>query len=132
MRVVFDTNILISALVFPGQAELALNRIIQGSDVLLLSKPILDELLTVLARKFDRDREQLSRVALWLANLATWVQPTVTVKELADKADNRILECAVEGDAEQIVSGDKRLLQLGQFGKTRIVSLRDYLANPPR
>ena len=53
MRVVFDTNIFVSALILPGsRAEQALTRIIEGTDHLILSKSILDELLGVLARKF--------------------------------------------------------------------------------
>jgi len=49
MKVVFDTNIFISAFVIPGsQAEKAVLRIIEGKDVLLLSKRILDELLSVI------------------------------------------------------------------------------------
>jgi predicted nucleic acid-binding protein len=58
MRVVFDTNILVSALVFPGgRADFALRRIIEGADQLLLSKPILNELLGILARKFSATRK---------------------------------------------------------------------------
>lgn len=57
-EVVFDTNILISALVFPGgRGEAALRRIIEEQDELVLSKPILDELRGTLARKFPRDAE---------------------------------------------------------------------------
>ena len=57
MKVVFDTNVLVSALVFPGaRADAALRRIVEEQDVLLISAPILDELLGVLARKFARDR----------------------------------------------------------------------------
>ncbi len=71
VRVVFDTNIFVSALILPGsRAEEALARVIEGTDRLILSKPILDELLGVLARKFSRDREELARVAVWLGELA--------------------------------------------------------------
>jgi predicted nucleic acid-binding protein len=65
LRVVFDTNIFVSALIPPGSAaDQALTRVIAGTDHLVLSKPILDELLGVLARKFSRDREALARVAV--------------------------------------------------------------------
>ena len=129
MRVVFDTNIFVSALVVPGgRAEEALNRVIDGADRLVVSKAILDELLTVLARKFSRDREELARVAVWLADLAEWVRPIRRIKVLADEAANRILECAVTGAAELIVTGDHALLQLESFEGITIVSLRGYLA----
>jgi len=128
VRVVFDTNIFISALILPGsRAEQALTRVIEGTDQLILSKPILDELLGVLARKFSRDREELARVAVWLAELADWVRPTQRLRIAAEEADNRILECALAGRAELIVTGDKGLLLLGTFERVDIVTLRDYL-----
>lgn len=131
MIVVFDTNILISALVFPGgQAETALMRILSGADRLAISKELLGELLTVLARKFSRDREELSRVALWISELAEWVTPTRRVNAVIDEPDNRVLECAVAAKASAIVSGDKALLRLQLFEGVRIVSLRDYLSAP--
>ena len=70
MRVVFDTNIFISALIFPGgKAEDAIMSIIHGEDTLVISHDIIDEVLTVLARKFSKDAEALSRVAVNLANI---------------------------------------------------------------
>ena len=129
MRVVFDTNIFVSALVLPsGRAAEALARVVEGTDRLLLSKPILDELLGVLARKFSRDREQLARVAVWLEELAEWVRPTRRVTVATDEADNRILECASAGRSDAIVTGDKVLLQLKNFEGIDILTLRDYLA----
>lgn len=129
MKVVFDTNVFVSALMFPGsRAEEALTRVIEGTDRLLLSRPILDELLGVLARKFSRDREELARVAVWLTELAEWVRPAHRLSLAVEEADNRILECAWAGRAEVIVTGDRGLLQLGSFEGIRILSLRDYLS----
>jgi predicted nucleic acid-binding protein len=69
VRVVFDTNILVSALVFPGgRGEAALQRIIEEQDELVLSKPIVDELLGILARKFSRDAVTGDRALLALHN----------------------------------------------------------------
>jgi len=128
MRVVFDTNIFISAFVIPGsQAENAVLRIIEGRDVLLLSKGILDELLTVLSTKFSRDKEEISRVAVILSEIAEWVVPSEKIKVLNDEPDNRILECAVSGNADVIVTGDKQLLRLRGYEKTKIISLKEYL-----
>ena len=128
MKAVFDSNILIAALVFPGrQAEKAVLRIVEGRDHLILSKPIIDEVLGVLARKFARDAEELARTALLLADLAEIVRPTRRIAMLRDNADNRILECAVTGRADMIVTGDRELLKVGAFEGVRISSLRAYL-----
>ena len=128
MKVVFDTNIFISAFVIPGsQAEKAVLRIIEGRDVLLLSKGILDELLTVLSTKFSRDKEEISRVAVILSEIGEWVVPSEKIKVLNDDPDNRILECAVSGTADIIVTGDKELLRLRGYERTKIISLKEYL-----
>jgi putative PIN family toxin of toxin-antitoxin system len=128
MRVVFDSNIFVSAFVIPGGlADKALLNIIEERDDLLLSKAILDELLSVLATKFSRDEDEISRVALFLSEIAEWTKPTETIDTLKDKPDNRILECASCGKAEVIVTGDKEMLKLGSFRDVRILSLKAYL-----
>ena len=129
MKVVFDTNIFVSALTLPGgRADLALSRVVEGEDRLVLSKALLDELLGVLARKFSREREELARVAVWLSEVAEWVRPTRRIKVVADEADNRVLECAVTGGVQLIVTGDQDLLQLESFEGISISTLREYLA----
>ncbi|RLB10391.1 MAG: putative toxin-antitoxin system toxin component, PIN family [Deltaproteobacteria bacterium] len=128
MRVVFDTNIFISALVIPGSiAEKAILKILEGHDQLVISKAIINEVLQVLARKFSRDSENLSRVAVWLSDIGILVRPKRKIHVLEDEPDNRILECAVEGHAKAIVTGDKRMLELGRFQNISIISLREYL-----
>lgn len=130
-RVVFDTNVLVSALAFPGgRGEAALLRIIDETDQLVLSRPIVDELLEVLARKFARDAEELAHVAVFVTELALIVAPKRRLRVVQDDPDNRILECAVAGRAEVIVTGDKALLALKLYGKIRILSLREYLGAP--
>lgn len=129
MKVVFDTNVLVAALVFPGgRGEAAVRRILDEQDQLVLSKPILDELLGVLARKFSRDAEELARVALFLSDLSLAVRPRKRLHVVKDEPDNRVLECAVAGRADMIVTGDKNLLELREYRGVRIVSLREYLA----
>lgn len=128
MKVVFDTNILVSALVFPGgRGEAALRRIIEEHDQLLISKPILDELLGILARKFARDAEELAHVAVFVSDLAVFVKPRRRPHIVKDEPDNRILECALTGQAEMIVTGDHALLALRKYRNVRLVTLRDYL-----
>jgi len=130
MKVVFDTNIFISALVIPGgQAEKAIRRITEGTDTLLISKPIIGEILSVLSRKFSRDSEALSRVAVFLSDLATIVHPAKRIHVLADEADNRVIECAVGGRADAIVTGDKEMLDLKEYLRIRIISLKEYLSS---
>jgi putative PIN family toxin of toxin-antitoxin system len=133
VRVVFDSNIYISALTLPGgQAEKALFKILDGADTLLISKPILDEVLSILARKFSHDRDELSQAAVTLTEMAEVVKPGHAITILADDPDNRILECAEEGDADYIVTGDKAMLNLKQHRGVRIIPLREYLSGKER
>ncbi len=128
MKVVFDTNVFVSALTFRGgRGEQALRRILEGRDSLVLSKPILDELLRILATKFSREREELARVAVYLAELAQMVDPPDRFDVLSDEPDNRILECAIAGGVDAVVTGDRSVLKLGRFRGVKIVSLREYL-----
>jgi putative PIN family toxin of toxin-antitoxin system len=128
MKVVFDTNIFISALVIPrSQAEKAISKIIEGDDILLISKEIIDEVLSVLSSKFSRDREALSHVAVTLSDLGELITPTKRIGILRDESDNRILECALSGHADVIVTGDKDMLKLGIYKNVRIISLKEYL-----
>ena len=128
MKVVFDTNILVSALVFPGgRADAALRRILEEQDQLIISKAILAELLRVLGSKFSRDSEELAHVAVFLSELALTVKPRRRLQVVKDEPDNRILECALTGRAEVIVTGDHSLLALGEYKGVRIIRLREYL-----
>jgi uncharacterized protein len=128
MRVVFDTNIFISALIIPGgKAEEAIMRIIDGEDTLIISHEIIDEVLTVLARKFSKDAEALSRVAVNLAAISELVNPSEKLHVFGDEADNRIVECAVAGNAAAIVTGDKAMLMLKKHQRIRIITLSEFL-----
>jgi putative PIN family toxin of toxin-antitoxin system len=128
VRAVFDTNIFILAFVIPGSlAEKAILRIIEEEDSLLISRDIIDEVLSVLSLKFGRDREELSHVAVTLSELAELIKPARRIKILKDEPDNRILECAVHGEADLLVTGDKEILQLREYKGVKIIILKQYL-----
>jgi len=128
VRVVFGANVLVAALAFPGgKADQALASVIAGADRLLVWVPIIHEVLAVLARKFGRDREELARVAVFLADVGDDITVTHHAMVLADEPDNRILECAVSGGADAIVTGDKAMLRLARYEEVPIITLREFL-----
>jgi uncharacterized protein len=128
MRVVLDSNIYVSALALPGgSADLALTAALDGRYVVLLSEPLLGEVLGVLGRKFDHNKDELARVALFLDDLADRISPKSRVGVLEDEPDNRILELAVDGRADVIVTGDRAMLRLGSFRGIPALSLRQFL-----
>lgn len=128
MRAVFDSNIFVSALAIPGgQAERAVDLVIDGRVNLCTSREIIHEVLGVLARKFSKDPEELARTAVFLSDLADVIVPRKKLKVLKDDPDNRVLECAVTARADVIVTGDRAMLDLEKFRGTRILSLRRFL-----
>jgi len=131
VRIVLDTNIFISALVFSGgRADEVLRRVVEGRAHLILSKAIINELLEVLSRKFERDKEALSRIAVFLSDISELVHPRRKLAVLEDEPDNRILECAISGKAELIITGDRAMLKLVKYKEIKIVSLKKYLDLP--
>jgi putative PIN family toxin of toxin-antitoxin system len=128
LNAVFDTNIFVSALALPGgQAEHAINLVMDARVNLLISKDIIHEVLGVLARKFSKDSEELSRVAVFLSELGELIVPLEKLAVLDDEPDNRILECAVTGHADVIVTGDRAMLNIKNYMGIRILSLRHFL-----
>jgi uncharacterized protein len=128
LKAVFDTNIFVSALAIPGgQAERAIDLVLEARVNLCISKEIIHEVLGVLAQKFSKGTEELSRTAVFLSELAELVVPRKKLAVLDDEPDNRILECAATGNADVIVTGDRAMPNLKNYQEIRILSLRQFL-----
>ncbi len=128
-RVVADTNILVSALMFGGLPGAILDlALLHGFD-LVTSPVLLDELNeTLLGEKFAMSPEDVAAIRVKLEAVAALVEPRLTLDVIAaDPDDNRILECAVEGRADCIVSGDRHLLGLREYEGIPIYSARQFL-----
>ena len=129
IRVVLDTNVFISAMLFGGEAEKAFE-IIRKKYELILSKDVLQEYIRVLSYpKFSLEKEEITfliEVILLPASLPIKVT-TVVNKIKNDPEDNKFLSLALDGKAKFLVSGDKDLLTLKTFRETDIVSIRDFL-----
>ena len=124
MRDVLDTNILMSAMIFPGgKPDQILYRIRNGDIELYSSEFILDEFDRILREKFQHSRKEAAERVEVIRRMATVVKPTDKVDVIKEKADdNRILECAVAAEADYLVTGDKaHLLPVGTFRGTKII-----------
>lgn len=120
-RAVFDTNVLVSAYCFGGAPAELLRAAIRGEIELVTSPVLLAELARVLADKLGFDEAHVADVVRQLVRVATVVRPTQTLGIVVDEPDNRVLECALEGETGLIVSGDRHLLDLGAYEGVRIV-----------
>lgn len=128
-RVVLDTNIFLSAFTFGGKPEIAFEMARAGRIQLVVSASILGELAAILKSKFEWDDEDIREALLVVGRHADLVKPMRPLRVLEDDADNRVLECAVEGRADWIISGDRHLLSLKEFRGIPIVRVSDFLSD---
>ena len=124
MKVVLDTNIIISGLNFPGNERHVLNLARWGRYELYLSPFILEEVSGVLVRKFRWDEQHTVQAIRMLRASATILEPRQRPSVIPhNEADNRILECALDASADYLVTGDRRhLLPLREHLGTKIVN----------
>lgn len=129
-RLVIDTNAFISRLLLPNSIPAQAVRKAVDSGQLLVSEATLNELADVLSRvKFDayvtlEERQQFLRL---LARIVELVPIVYRVRVCRDPKDDQILEVAVNGSADLIVTGDQDLLSLRRFQDIRIISPAAYL-----
>lgn len=130
VRYVFDTNVIISALLFESTKPAKAFRYALKHGEILLSLQLLEELNEVLGReKFnryvtDREREEFLRALVERSVLVELVQ---AVQVCRDPKDHKILELAISGGADYIISGDKDLLVLNPFLSVKIVTADEFL-----
>jgi putative PIN family toxin of toxin-antitoxin system len=128
LRVVADTNILISALMFGGLPGMFLDLAILRSFVLVTSPILLDELDEKLRLKFKVSAKDAVLVRAKLEANSEVVKPEMRLTVIAeDPDDDRVLECAVAGKAAFVLSGDRHLLKLGSYEGIPILSVRQFM-----
>jgi putative PIN family toxin of toxin-antitoxin system len=131
MRCVFDTNVLVSALLF--QRSVPAQAVFAGLDAgeILLSETLVNEIDEILQRtKFEPyvSAEQREEFLIALVQSGTLVEITETITACRDPKDNHILELAVSGRAQVVVTGDSDLLVLNPFQDIQILTPRDFLS----
>ena len=134
MRVVLDTNILVSRFLVPsGNPARIMGHWEAGAFELLVSEAIVAECRRVLGypriqKKYKYSDDEADKYIAGLGRLATVVIPSEELDAVAaDRDDNRIIECAVEGDADYIVSGDSHLKDLRDYRGIRILTPTAFL-----
>ena len=135
IKAVFDTNILVSALLWEGLPNQLLSLVKEGKIEISLSIKMIVELEEVLHREKFKNRikelntnvgELLSGLLI-LADIYELENVIDVIQE--DPDDNMFLECAVYSGADYIISGDKHLLDLGKYSGIVIMSPKDFFTN---
>jgi uncharacterized protein len=128
--VVIDSGVWISALAFGGTPDLAIQKAV-GIDRVAVCDQIKNEIAKTLARKIGWDRSRLTQAFAIYFKDAIWVPITGLVRGVCrDPNDDAIIECALQAEAELIVSGDKDLLVIKNYKRIRIITPTQYIALP--
>jgi uncharacterized protein len=135
MRVVLDTNVIISGLLNPSSAPARILNLIQSQQIQAVMSPQTQAELARVLRypKIQKVLELTAEEANQLAGQITYncqlIQPTISVSAVTeDEADNRYLEVAVAAEARYLVTGDQHLLKLERYQGIEIVSPATFLA----
>ena len=127
LKVVYDTNVVVSGLISDrGIPALLLDLVFNERVSLILSPQVFDEYDRVLGRpKFRISEAQKASVLKKLRSLAHWVEPRQRITLSRDPDDDRFLECAAAGEADFLVTGNLRHFPKA-FRRTRIVGPRQF------
>lgn len=130
VKVVLDTNILISGLGFKGKPRQILHLLFQKRVLGVTSPVLLAEFQEVVNKKFPQLALRLASIEKKLKRTLQVVQPKVSIKVSRDEDDNRVLEAAWEGNCDYIVTGDSDLLDLKNYKKIKILTAEEFLLQP--
>jgi putative PIN family toxin of toxin-antitoxin system len=126
--VVIDTNVVISALNFGGNPKAVLELARKNRIRNITSHFVINEVEKVLTQKFGWQMEVTREVLNDFQNFSQVVKPLETLAVISYPPDNRILECAVAGRADYIISGDHHLTDLKAYDRIKIVTPTEFLA----
>jgi putative PIN family toxin of toxin-antitoxin system len=138
MKIVLDTNVLVSAVLNPlGKPALILKKVREGSLQLLISEEMVTEIKEVFLYPHIQKRlhclQTPEQIEDFLGELLMFAEVTTGKYKVevvsADADDNKFLECALEGQADLIVSGDQHLKDLKIFQGIEIISPDELLKN---
>lgn len=127
-RVVIDTNVLLSALVFGGKPREVIELLARDAIDVVVSEEILTEMRRHVANKFPVFTSDLAKFEILLEQDSESVKlGSITINVCRDPDDNRIIETAVLGSCDYIVSGDKDLLVLESYKNIQILKPAEFL-----
>jgi putative PIN family toxin of toxin-antitoxin system len=126
VRVVLDTNVLVSALHFGGRPRRLLDDVLRGDHTLIIGPAILGELEAVLVETCGWASDRAAAARAELEAIAEMVTPLEAPRVCRDPDDDRILAIAITGAADALVTGDADLLALGAHGGANISSVAGF------
>ena len=127
MRIVIDTNVLISGVFFGGFPRDILSAVVSHKITACATTDIINEYEDTVQEMISRKQGHINRAILSpLIKTMEIIEPVTHIEICRDPDDNKFLECAKDSHALYIVSGDKDLLIIEQFGNIQIVTAKDF------
>lgn len=132
MKIILDTNVIVSALISQGNPSIILERVLEGDHIeICLSNLVFAEYKAVLARpkfsKFPAFVENASMVLHFMKNHALSFEPKRKIELLQDKSDNKFLELSLESKAEYLITGNTQDFKIPSFRSTKILSPKEFV-----
>ena len=127
IKVVLDTNVIVSAIVFGGVPKQVLSLIFKGEFIGVTSTTLMAELSEVMHKKFPFKKLDLEYLEKLMETDFEIVRPRNSLKSARDDDDNRVLEAAVTGECYYIVTGDEDLLILKKYKNIKILTPSEFL-----
>jgi uncharacterized protein len=128
VRVVLDTNVLVSALHFGGRPRRLLDDVLRGDHKMIIGSAILGELESVLVDTCGWASDRAAAVRAEFESIAEVVTPLEVPRVCRDPDDDQVLAIAITGAADVLVTGDTDLLALGMHGGVTIMSVAEFAA----
>lgn len=122
-----DTNVIFSAVAYGGVPEKILEKVAKGEVVNVTSPILIEELFELLRKKTSLTISEIELLKEEFSKLFELAFPRETVLACRDEDDSRVLEAAVEGECENIVTGDQDLLDLKKYQRILILTPREFL-----
>ena len=128
MRIVIDTNVLASAIFFGGKPYLLLRYIMDGQVDVVASKEIVDEYEEIVLRLKQKYPSISTRIPLQeILGRFEIIRVTTDIHISRDPDDDKFISCAIDGKCLYIVSGDRDLLDIENYGDIEILTVVDFL-----
>ncbi|MEM0201320.1 MAG: putative toxin-antitoxin system toxin component, PIN family [Candidatus Micrarchaeaceae archaeon] len=129
IKIVVDTNIFISAILFDGIPGKIIELGLEGKIQILISQEILEELTNVLQNKFNFQIDMVKSINSFIKEFVVIIYPGKKIKVIQNKeSDNRVLECAIEGKVDYIITGDIKHIQiLKEYRGIKILNPSQFL-----
>jgi len=129
MRLVLDTNVLVSAILSPGSISAKVLNWGEDNGVILYSDATLTEVLSVLGRsKFSKyiDPEDIDGLSIRVKTVWLFVEILNQVQLCRDPKDDKFIDLALNGDASHLITGDNDLLVLNPIANTSVINPRNF------